>query len=156
MLDRKKVLVIGDLILDEYIETEAIGLSLESPTIKTEYISKRMQLGGAGNLVMNLKSLERDVYFITAFNDLAISKILKDNKIKFFHLGKQHNVKSRYYINRKGNSYKHLQVNQSNKIDITKIEETTVLEKLVRVIDEYESVILSDYRSGFLTENLTL
>ena len=26
MLDRKKVLVIGDLIIDEYIETEAVGL----------------------------------------------------------------------------------------------------------------------------------
>jgi|TARA_R100000995_G_C3484500_1_gene126325 bifunctional ADP-heptose synthase (sugar kinase/adenylyltransferase) len=156
MLDRKKVLVIGDLILDEYIETEAIGLSLESPTIKTEFISKRIQLGGAGNLVMNLKSLERDVYFITAFNDLAISKILEDNKIKFFHLGKQHNTKSRYYINRKGNSYKHIQINQSKKIDITKTEEATVLEKLVKIIDEYESVVLSDYRSGFLTESLVI
>ena len=156
MLDRKKVLVIGDLILDEYIETEAIGLSLESPTIKTEFISKRIQLGGAGNLVMNLKSLERDVYFITTFNDLAISKILKDNKIKFFHLSKQHNTKSRYYINRKGNSYKHIQINQSKEIDITKIEQATVLKEVVKIIDEYESVVLSDYRSGFLTENLVI
>ena len=75
MLDRKKVLVIGDLITDEYIETEAVGLSLESPTIKTKFISKRKQLGGAGNLVMNLRALEREVCFITAFNDLAITNI---------------------------------------------------------------------------------
>jgi|TARA_R100000027_G_scaffold67466_2_gene66320 bifunctional ADP-heptose synthase (sugar kinase/adenylyltransferase) len=156
MLDRKKVLVIGDLITDEYIETEAVGLSLESPTIKTKFISKRKQLGGAGNLVMNLRALEREVCFITAFNDLAITNILEDNDIQYFNLHKQNNVKSRYYINRKGNNYKHLQVNHDKKIYISKDEESVVLTKIIEIIDQYESVILSDYRTGLLTKNLIL
>jgi|TARA_R100000081_G_scaffold81829_1_gene49367 bifunctional ADP-heptose synthase (sugar kinase/adenylyltransferase) len=156
MLDRKKVLVIGDLITDEYIETEAVGLSLESPTIKTKFISKRKQLGGAGNLVMNLRALEREVCFITAFNDLAITNILEDNNIQYFNLHKQNNVKSRYYINRKGNNYKHLQVNHDKKIYISKDEESVVLTKIIEIIDQYESVILSDYRTGLLTKNLIL
>ena len=156
MLDRKKVLVIGDLIIDEYIETEAVGLSLESPTIKTKFISKKKQLGGAGNLVMNLKALEREVCFITAFNDSDISNQLLKNNIEFFHLNKQNNVKSRYYVNRKGNNYKYLQVNQDKKIYLSKDEESVVLTKIIGIIDEYESVVLSDYRTGLLTKNLIL
>jgi D-beta-D-heptose 7-phosphate kinase/D-beta-D-heptose 1-phosphate adenosyltransferase len=156
MLDRKKVLVIGDLISDEYVETKAVGLSLESPTLKAEYISKKKQLGGAGNLVMNLKALDREVYFVTAFNDLAIANELEDNDIQYFHLHKQHNVKCRYYVNRKDNNYKHLQINYSKKINLNEEEESIVLSKLVKIIDEYESVILSDYRAGLLTANLTI
>ena len=41
MLDRKKIFVIGDLIIDEYITGEAVGLSLESPTIKCVHTSTR-------------------------------------------------------------------------------------------------------------------
>jgi bifunctional ADP-heptose synthase (sugar kinase/adenylyltransferase) len=156
MLDRKKVLVIGDLILDEYLYTEAVGLSLESPTLKAEYISEKKQLGGAGNLVMNLKALDREVYFFTAFNDSSIGDLLDKNNVKYFNLNKQHNVKSRFYVNRKGNSYKHLQVNYGSILTLNKEDEDIVLSKLIKVIEEYDSVILSDYRAGFLSQDLTI
>jgi len=156
MLNRKKVLVIGDLISDEYLYTRAVGLSLESPTLKAEYVSKKKQLGGAGNLVMNLRALEREVCFFTAFNDSTIADTLKENNVKYFNLDRQHNIKSRFYVSRKGNSYKYLQVNRGSILVLSKDDENRILSELVRIIDEYDSVILSDYRGGFLSENLTI
>ena len=156
MFERKKVLVIGDLISDVYTYTEAVGLSLESPTLKAEYISEKKQLGGAGNLVMNLRALDREVCFFTTFNDSTISDILNENNVKYFNLDRQHTVKSRYYVNRKGNNYKHLQINYGSILTLKKEEEDKVLSELVKIIDEYDSVILSDYRGGFLSENLTI
>ena len=134
MLNRKKVLVIGDLISDEYLYTRAVGLSLESPTLKAEYVSKKKQLGGAGNLVMNLRALEREVCFFTAFNDSTIADTLKENNVKYFNLDRQHNIKSRFYVSRKGNSYKYLQVNRGSILVLSKDDENRILSELMNMI----------------------
>ena len=47
-LSSLKVLIIGDLILDEYIKCSALGMSQEDPTIVVAPISSQSYLGGAG------------------------------------------------------------------------------------------------------------
>ena len=51
----KKVIVWGDLILDEYIYTTTGRISREAPVLVTEFESNEFRLGGAGNVVMNIK-----------------------------------------------------------------------------------------------------
>lgn len=53
----KKVAVWGDLILDQYIYTSAGRVSREAPVLVTEFEKSEYRLGGAGNVVMNLRSL---------------------------------------------------------------------------------------------------
>lgn len=53
----KRVVVWGDLILDEYIYTTTGRISREAPVLVTEFESNEFRLGGAGNVVMNIKSL---------------------------------------------------------------------------------------------------
>jgi rfaE bifunctional protein kinase chain/domain len=53
----KKIVVWGDLILDEYVYTSAGRVSREAPVLVTEFEENEYLLGGAGNVVMNLLTL---------------------------------------------------------------------------------------------------
>lgn len=58
-----KILVIGDLILDCYIEGIIDRVNPEAPTPLLSVTSTYSKLGGAGNVAACLKSLGADVYF---------------------------------------------------------------------------------------------
>jgi len=51
------ILVIGDLILDEYLLTSTGRVSREAPVLVTDFESSHTVLGGAGNVIMNLHQL---------------------------------------------------------------------------------------------------
>ena len=53
----KRIAVWGDMILDEYILTSTSRISREAPVLITEFDSNHFKAGGAGNVVMNIKSL---------------------------------------------------------------------------------------------------
>jgi len=53
----KKIVVWGDLILDQYVFTSAGRVSREAPVLVTEFEKNEYLLGGAGNVVMNLLTL---------------------------------------------------------------------------------------------------
>ena len=54
---QKKIAVWGDFILDEYIFGNTRRISREAPVLILSYKHKTYSLGGAGNSVLNLKSL---------------------------------------------------------------------------------------------------
>jgi rfaE bifunctional protein kinase chain/domain len=53
----KRIVVWGDLILDQYVFTSAGRVSREAPVLVSEYEKSEYRLGGAGNVVMNLLTL---------------------------------------------------------------------------------------------------
>ena len=54
---RKKIAVWGDFILDEYLYGHTRRISREAPVLILSYESKEFALGGAGNSILNIKSL---------------------------------------------------------------------------------------------------
>ena len=53
----KKVCIIGDTIIDVEYNCEAVGLSLETPTLKSKLINEVSIPGGAFGVYSNLNSL---------------------------------------------------------------------------------------------------
>ena len=74
----KKVIIWGDLILDEYIYTTTGRISREAPVLVTEFESNQFRLGGAGNVVMNIKSLGAVPYPVGLIGKDNDGRILKD------------------------------------------------------------------------------
>jgi D-beta-D-heptose 7-phosphate kinase/D-beta-D-heptose 1-phosphate adenosyltransferase len=58
---KKKVLVIGDVMLDKYIETEPVRISDEAPVLICKETEVSYILGGAGNTAANLKAMGFEV-----------------------------------------------------------------------------------------------
>ena len=64
-VSRKNFLIIGDTIVDKTTYTKALGLSLESPTLKAQFINETISLGGAANIAQHLTILGANCFFLT-------------------------------------------------------------------------------------------
>ena len=58
---RQRVLVIGDIVADEYLYGETDRISREAPVLIVRYESSVVKLGGAGNAAANLRALGAEV-----------------------------------------------------------------------------------------------
>ena len=70
-----RVTVVGDLILDEYITCDAVGMSQEDPTLVVTPIQNQMFIGGAGIVAAHGKSLGAEVRFVSVSGADAAAKI---------------------------------------------------------------------------------
>lgn len=67
-----KICVIGDLIIDEYITCQPLGMSQEDPTIVVTPLDSKLFLGGAGIVAAHAAALGGDVTFFSVVgNDKA-------------------------------------------------------------------------------------
>ena len=87
-----KVLVIGDAMLDIYVEVDCDRISPEAPVpiLRKKIKNKKELPGGAANVAMNLRALEIDVTLCCHLgNDnsgLKIKQILDNNSIKLLRM----------------------------------------------------------------------
>jgi len=147
MRENLKYLVVGDTILDETIELEACGLSLESPTIKTSLVTRMTDYGGAANVAKYLSKFGRNVTFATSMS-YEMGKIFEEQygvKVLNYFQGKN-NKKTRYWVSHGDSRYKHLQIN-----DVNGESSVSVLENFD--LNEYDVIAFSDYRCGFIKES---
>lgn len=144
-----KFLIIGDTIIDEEILLEAKGLSLETPTIKTDFISSKSYFGGAANVAKNLILDDHEVFFLTSLSKEKLklfSQKYPTIKVFNFFQGKD-NIKSRYWIQHGDSKYKYLQINNINNFN-----QKANLKNLD--FNKFDVVAFSDYRCGFITSDL--
>lgn len=64
-----RVLVIGDLIIDDYITCEPLGMSQEDPTIVVSPIDTKTFVGGAGVVSAHARGLGAEVRFCTVVGE---------------------------------------------------------------------------------------
>lgn len=79
-----KILVVGDLIIDEYLWGSSDRISPEAPVQIVTIKEDDIVLGGAGNVIKNLKALGAKVDVISVIGDCLSSKKLTEllKKIK--------------------------------------------------------------------------
>ena len=78
-----KVCVIGDLIVDEYIDCQPLGMSQEDPTIVVSPEERRMFLGGAGIVAAHASSLGAKTTFMSVLGKDEINKFVKTELNRF-------------------------------------------------------------------------
>ena len=62
------IVVIGDILIDEYIYGTSTRLSPEAPVPVVKFLGKERKLGGAANVYNNIKSLTQDVELVDITN----------------------------------------------------------------------------------------
>jgi len=150
----KKIIVWGDLILDEYIYTTTSRISREAPVLVTEFDSNEYILGGAGNVVMNLKTLGAvpiPAAFVGTNEDgKNLAKILEKNDVTTDYLveleGYRTPKKSRILSG--GENTKKQQVLRIDTLNKPQIEKTAyekIESILLELLETVDYLILSDY-----------
>ncbi|MFL6826684.1 MAG: PfkB family carbohydrate kinase [Bradyrhizobium sp.] len=69
-----RVLVIGDLIVDEYVTCDAIGMSQEDPTIVVTPIVSKTFVGGAGGVAGHARGFGAEVRYCTVVGEDEAAK----------------------------------------------------------------------------------
>ncbi|HOK40357.1 MAG TPA: D-glycero-beta-D-manno-heptose-7-phosphate kinase [bacterium] len=152
------VLIIGDIIFDEYIWGEVNRISPEAPVPVVNVKKITYALGGAANVAKNISELANKVYLCGIIGDdeygERIKKIIKEN-----------NIISDYIIidNSRPTIRKTRVLAQSQqvvRIDNEKIEainldiEKQIINYTHKILPDINVVILSDYAKGLLTSSL--
>ncbi|MCP5107116.1 MAG: hypothetical protein GY950_27265, partial [bacterium] len=150
----KKVIVWGDLILDEYIYTTTGRISREAPVLVTEFDSNEYILGGAGNVVMNLEALGAvpiPAAFIGANDDGdTLRKILEEKSITTDYLVALENYRTpkKSRILSGGENTKKQQVLRIDTLNKALLEKPAYekIESILReLLEDIDFLIISDY-----------
>ena len=84
---KKKITVIGDVMIDWYLHGESSRISPEAPVPVVNFKESKFQLGGAANVANNLKHLEIEPFLIGAIGNDHFGSLMKEHlkaeKIKF-------------------------------------------------------------------------
>ena len=76
---KKKITVIGDVMIDWYLHGESSRISPEAPVPVVNFKESKFQLGGAANVANNLKHLEIEPFLIGAVGKDHFGSTLKEH-----------------------------------------------------------------------------
>jgi rfaE bifunctional protein kinase chain/domain len=154
----KKILVIGDLMLDHYIYGDCTRISPEAPVPVVEIKNETYTLGGAGNVLENLVTFGCIADIVTIVGDDENSKIvfeeLASNNLHgngvFKDVSRCTITKSRVLVS----NHQLIRLDREIITPINTDTEQTILKSLKQLIKQYDIVLISDYNKGLLTQNL--
>ena len=146
------VLVIGDLMIDDYTFGISHRMSPEAPVPVLIPEDRKFLAGGAGNVIENLYEMSANVTYLGAVADDNTGKkieLILDKKTSNNLLLKNKlrtTEKKRIYLNDK----------QILRIDIEDIENVKIssnFRRFIANINQFDLVILSDYNKGVLNKD---
>ena len=151
-----KILVIGDLMIDEYIYGSAERISPEAPVPVVKVGDKRYRLGGAANVLNNIYALKGKGFFCGVVgNDEMGSKFTNELKPLGIDSGgiiterdRTTTVKTRIIANQRQQV---LRYDQEVGRDITHSSRKKILAYLKDKFKSIDALIISDYEKGVIT-----
>ena len=152
-----RVCVVGDLIIDEYISCEPLGMSQEDPTIVVRPINSQRFLGGAGIVAAHAAGVGANVRFISVsgkdeageyaraeLDDSGVtSLIVKDQD-------RPTTLKQRYRSG--GKSL--LRVSHLRQESISINLQQSIFEKINQIMSSTDILVFSDFNYGCLPQEM--
>jgi D-beta-D-heptose 7-phosphate kinase/D-beta-D-heptose 1-phosphate adenosyltransferase len=154
-----KLLVIGDLMIDHYLWGSCERISPEAPVQVVNVKSESAVLGGAGNVINNLKALGAKVDVISVVGGCEISDELKI-LLKNINVSTQHLITQKDRITSKKSriiaaQQQVVRYDRESSDEISAESQKSILDTFTNIIANYNGVLLSDYGKGVLTSDLT-
>lgn len=152
-----EVLVLGDLIVDEYISCEPLGMSQEDPTIVVTPIKSTKFIGGAGIVAAHAAQLGAKVHFLSVIG-IDETGIFAKSELKKFNvqydliedLTRPTTLKQRFRSKEKCL----LRVNHLHQNEISSEIEDIIFKKVESLLTNVKLVVLSDFNYGCLPQTL--
>jgi rfaE bifunctional protein kinase chain/domain len=153
----RKIMVIGDIMLDEYLWGEVRRISPEAPVPVLEVEASSDRLGGAANVVQNLASLGVEPTLISICGSDAKGRDLKrmleeigcrtDGLV--FTGSRPTTVKTRIMAKQQ----QIVRVDREVRRDLSGPELKKIIQNFDRQISEVHGVIVSDYDKGVISKD---
>jgi rfaE bifunctional protein kinase chain/domain len=151
-LQRARVLVVGDAMLDRYLFGEVERISPEAPVPVVRVTREEHRLGGAANVALNVKALGPAVMLMTAVGDdepaRRLEELLKTQAVEVI-LARDPQLFTCVKLRVIGRAQQLVRVDFENQPDHEVL--AGMLSDFARVVAHYDAVLFSDYGKGGLT-----
>lgn len=151
----KRILVVGDIILDRFIVGDVTRISPEAPVPILKETNETFKAGGAANVAVNLAELGVQTFICGAvgkdyYGDFSISH-LQDYGISTSAVLSvpqyRTTIKTRIIAQKQ-------QMVRVDREDALQDQSSTIIKSIKTLLDKIDAVIIADYGKGMITKKL--
>lgn len=155
----KKILIIGDVMLDSYLFGNVERISPEAPVPIVDVISKESKLGGAANVAANIKNLGGTPILCSIIGDDKNGDIfinlLRELKINTTWI---HKTKNRITTNKTriiGNNHQILRIDEEIKSELGE-DKNTMFYMIYEIfnLEKIDCILFQDYDKGIINQEV--
>lgn len=159
----RKIMVIGDMVADVYLDGRISRISREAPVLVLEAAGEKVVAGGAANVVANVATLGGEVYAVGVLGDdnhaESLRKILTEHDVHIegLVLDKTRPTVSKTRIIAGGSatvSQQIVRIDRESREPLSKKMEAAIIGKLDKILPTVEGIVLSDYGAGTITATI--
>ncbi len=160
LISSAKILVIGDLILDEFIMGDVDRISPEAPVPVIDVKSRTLTPGGAANVAANICSAGGDAYLTGIIGDdqagLSLIKTIQEYGLSndfIFQEDERRTSKKTRLISQ---NQQVIRFDEEDRHNVSQDSEQALLTHVNEIVTKYKPdiIIFSDYNKGTLTPNV--
>ncbi|MDX2096796.1 MAG: PfkB family carbohydrate kinase [Leptolyngbyaceae cyanobacterium bins.59] len=153
-----KVIVLGEAMLDRYLDGTADRLCQEAPVPVVQLQQQRDMAGGAANAAMNVQNLGGQAILLSVVGKdqegECLEGLLQNQGVVtdyLLHHPRRHTLAKHRVL---ANSHLLLRYDQGTTTPIDPITEQLLIERLTNLFFECDGVLVSDYNYGILTPQI--
>lgn len=154
----KKVLVIGDLMLDHYVRGRIDRISPEAPVPVLEAQEEEYRLGGAANVALNLHALGAEVFTLgirgADFAGERLQQLMQEQGLDTSGLVLTPRRRTTLKTRMSAVNQQLLRIDYEDVSDLDEDTATLIMSRFQAVLNSCAAVIIEDYNKGLLTKEL--
>ncbi|MFZ4403852.1 MAG: D-glycero-beta-D-manno-heptose-7-phosphate kinase [Pseudobdellovibrionaceae bacterium] len=155
----KKILVIGDVGLDEYVMGQVRRISPEAPVPVLEVDGEDVRLGLAANVAQNITSLGGEVFLISVVGAdtgaATLQKLFSQAGISWQGMVEDTSRPTTRKMRVMAQHHHVVRVDYELRRHISAAVEAACLKRFAEILPQVDAVILQDYAKGVVTASLT-
>lgn len=151
---RMKVLIIGDVMIDEYLTGDADRISPEAPVPVVRVDGEKILVGGAGNVARNITALGGQAFLVgvrgSDSSGRTLEKCLHEDRIVFSMLSLENRpttVKTRILARQQ----QVLRIDRENNSPLPQGDTEAILALAAEYLPDSGAVVVSDYGKGLVS-----
>ena len=159
----KRVLVLGDMVADEYIYGAPMRISREAPVLVLRWSGSSLAPGGALNPAVNARTLGAEVFLAGVIGDDEPGRRLRARLAELgvsmegllVEPGRPTSTKTRALAG--DTQLRQQQIVRIDQIDTSELESTTrqgIITYLAETIPQVDALIISDYENGVINPHV--
>ena len=159
----KRVLVIGDMVADEYLVGRPTRIARDAPVLILEMYEERIVPGGATRVAVNARTLGAEVFLAGVVGDdvpgrrlrEAISELGMHQEGMVSEAGRPTSTKTRIVA---GSSqmvqHQIVRIDRVDNSDLENDSKSRIIDYIQRVLPSMDAVVLSDYENGVISPQI--
>jgi D-glycero-beta-D-manno-heptose-7-phosphate kinase len=155
---KARILILGDIMLDEYLYGAVSRISPEAPVPVVEIYNEQIRLGGAANVANNIRALGDEPILMGVIGEdeasIKLSQLLKEKGISKDFLiddsDRRTTIKTRIIAH----SQQVVRADREDAFEISEKIEQRILNIFNSIKEKINGVIISDYGKGVITQSL--